>query len=85
LWQLVEVLSFGIEEPEEKSDINRETLLLFEVRKQLWTGRDGQEKTEKATTVLSAVQYKFFSSKEKSYFSSVAGTWQLFFEFLKKK
>lgn len=58
LWQLVEVLSFGIEEPEEKSYIKR--LSLFEVRKQLWTGRDGQERTEKATTVLSAVQYRFF-------------------------
>lgn len=83
LWQLVEVLSFGIEEPEEKSYIKR--LSMFEVRKQLWTGRDGQERTEKATTVLSAVQYKFFSSNEQSYFSSVAGTWQLFSEFLKKK
>lgn len=60
LGQLVEVLSFGIEETEEKRYIHRETLLLFEVRKQLWTGRGGQERTEKATTVLSAVQYKFF-------------------------
>lgn len=60
LQQLVEVLSFVTEEPEDKCYINTEALLLFEVRKQLWTRRDGQERTEKATTVLSAVQYTFF-------------------------
>ena len=62
--------------------------LLYEVRKQLWTGRDRQQSTEKATTRLSAVQYIyifFFSSNEQSYFSSVAGTWQLFPKFLKEK
>lgn len=56
-----------------------------QVTKKLWTGRDGQKRTEKATTVHSAVQYSFWSCNEKSYFSSVAGTWQPFSEFLKKK
>lgn len=60
-------------------------LLLYEVRKQLWTGRDRQQRTEKATTRLSAVLYNFFSSNEQSYFSSVAGTWQLFPKSLKEK
>lgn len=45
-------------------------------------GRKGQRKQP---LYFQLSNINFFSSNEQSYFSSVAGTWQLFSEFLKKK
>lgn len=89
LRQLVEVLSFDIEDPELKSYVKRGTLSLTFTEVAGREGWAGKEKESNHCTFQipppPPPPPRPPHSNEQSYFGSVAGTWQLFFEFLKKK